>query len=218
MCVLHSSSLNIIIQRYLAKEAEILTGLRREEQAKIKQKEREEREAEKAEAKELRKAKEAAAKQKWEDFEAKQRKEREKALAKKLREEARLAKRQEEIRLEEEKQRMVEEKRQRRYAERMARTHGWALPDEYKSMAQDKNGPGAIPIVITALHPDATIDLETGMILGIDPFRGRGPLPGQTVLFRIVVVAGVSGYPETIIAVVPIVVTSLNPHDPGGAP
>lgn len=41
VCVLRSSSLNIIIQRYLAKEAEILTGLRREEQAKIKQKERE---------------------------------------------------------------------------------------------------------------------------------------------------------------------------------
>eukprot|EP00729_Bicosta_minor_P008636 gene8636-23304_t len=150
------------------------------EQAKIKQKEREEREAEKAEAKELRKAKEAAAKQKWEDFEAKQRKEREKALAKKLREEARLAKRQEEIRLEEEKQRMVEEKRQRRYAERMARTHGWALPDEYKSMAQDKNGPGAIPIVKkprkgTAEAAAAAAAAAAAEGAGGEPKKKKGP-------------------------------------------
>src|SRR3982750_3358351 len=42
-------------------------------------------------------------------------------------------------------------------------------------------------LVIATLHPNAAVGLESGIVLGPDPFHRRRTLPGETVLRGIVI-------------------------------
>ena len=59
-------------------------------------------------------------------------------------------------------------------------------------------GGQARTLIIAALNPNAAVHLETGVILGPDPFHGGGPFPGQAVLGGVMVITGTDSLPGSI--------------------